>query len=64
MNIPKNTANFVSDWAMLPKVEETSKEVKKATEQMFFDDTITGAIPKKEVKPTHIPENSTFSHYF
>lgn len=64
MTISKNTANFVSDWAMLPKVEETGKEVKKVAEQIFFDNTVAQTIPQKEVKPTHIPENSTFSHYF
>ncbi|MEI8377961.1 MAG: hypothetical protein WCF95_05425 [bacterium] len=63
MNIPKHTEDYVPDWTVLKKGQEPLKEVKETAKQIFFDHTVAPVV-EKEVKPTHLPENSTFSHYF
>lgn len=64
MHVDKTT-NFVSDWAVgTRKIQAEIKKVGAPIQEFFHDFKAISSAPTKEIKPTHIPESASFSHYF
>lgn len=64
MHIDKTT-NFVADWAIgAKKAQDEIKKVGSPIQEIFHDFKTISLAPTKEIKPNHIPESASFSHYF